>query len=274
MSAPRLSLSSQAATGAGTAFPFGNAQGVQAHIYSAAGSSCSVVIEGGMTENGPWIPLITTTDPSATGIAFSGVAFPWMRLNVSARVSGTLSGYLRSLDWNPGPWNNAILPTVTATAVSCTSLTDSGLTATRIPFAGTGGLLEDEAAFTYTKGTNTAAIENVVSTTLKGNAIRTPTVISGDGAITVAPGTIVLTKGSAAAITLAAPTATDHDGYVINVVSTTAYAHVITFASGKINGGSNVTITFGNVAGSGVTLIAYQGVWYTLANWGTTTIGT
>lgn len=274
MSAPQLSLSGKITTGAGTAFPFANAQGVQAHIYSAAGSSCSVVIEGGMTENGPWVPLITTTDPSATGIAFNGVAFPWMRLNVSARVSGTISGYLRSLDWNPGPWNNAILPTVTATAVSCTSLTNSGLTATRIPFAGTAGLLEDEAAFTYTKGTDTLAAVNVSSTTLKGNAIKAVTVASGDGAIAVAPGTTVITKGSAAALTLAAPTATDHDGYVINVVSTTAFAHVITFASGKINGGSNITITFGNVAGSGVSLIAYQGVWYTFANWGTTTIGT
>lgn len=39
-----------------------------------------------------------------------------------------------------------------AQAITCTSLTDSGLTATRLTFAGTGGLLSDDANLTYSGG--------------------------------------------------------------------------------------------------------------------------
>lgn len=257
MSAPQLSLSAKAAQGAGTAFPFANAKGVQAHIYGAAATSCSVVVEGAMTENGPWIVLATATDPGATGTAFQGVAWPWMRLNVSAYASGLISGYLRSIDVDAGPWNSAIAPSNTATAIACTSLTDSGLTATRVPFAGTGGLLEDEAAFAYTKGSNTLAAD-----IFKGGAQVTCNAYAVDGAISVAPQVAMLTQDAVGAYTLAAPTITTHDGYTITIVATKARAHVITIPIGKINGGSNITITLGGAIGDGCTLVAYQTVWW------------
>src|SRR5262249_35010786 len=65
-------------------------------------------------------------------------------------------------------------------------------------------------------------------------------VISGDGAITILEGTVVLSKGTAAAITLAAPTAGAQsaggdDGKVLRVVSTTAAAHVITSGTDGFN---------------------------------------
>jgi hypothetical protein len=266
MSAPQLSLSAKAATGAGTAFPFGESKGVQAHIYSAAGSSCSVVIEGGMTSSGPWFPVLTVTDPSATGTAKQGVSWPWMRLNVSARVSGTISGYLRGLDTNPGPWNDATAPDNTATAIACTSLTDSGLTATRVPFAGTGGLLDDDAALVW-DDTN----KRLSATQFKGNHIMTASAKATDGAIAASPATIFITKGSAlGSSTVANPTATDHDGYRIKIVSTTAYAHVVSFNSGKINGGSLTTATFGAAIGNTLCVVAYQGVWYAVENIGVT----
>ena len=73
---------------------------------------------------------------------------------------------------------------------------------------------------------------------------------------------LVATKGTAAALTLAAPTATTHDGVEITVISTTAAAHTVTAPSNKINGATAVA-TFGAAIGNAVTLVAYQGVWYT-----------
>ena len=84
---------------------------------------------------------------------------------------------------------------------------------------------------------------------------------SADGAITIQNSTVVATKGSAAALTLATPTATTHDGIEITVISATAYAHTVTTPTNKINGASAIA-TFGGAKGDGITLIAYQGVWY------------
>jgi hypothetical protein len=89
------------------------------------------------------------------------------------------------------------------------------------------------------------------------------TVISGDGAITIATGQVVLTKGSAAAITLAAPTAAQN-GTIISVSAGSAFAHVIT-ATGLIDdgvtGGAKTTATFGAFVGSTITLVAYNLHW-------------
>ena len=49
------------------------------------------------------------------------------------------------------------------------------------------------------------------------------------------------------------------------IVSTTAKAHQITYAAGKINGGANTTLTLGGAIGDAATIIAYGTVWYTLA---------
>lgn len=108
--------------------------------------------------------------------------------------------------------------------------------------------------------------DSTMTGTLIGGQKDTTTVIIGDGAITIAPGTIALTKGSAAAITLAAPTPTTHDGYVLRIYSETAFAHVITSGVDGINAkGSSGTITLGGAKGDSVTLVARNGHWWTLA---------
>jgi len=85
--------------------------------------------------------------------------------------------------------------------------------------------------------------------------------ITGDGAITVAPSSVFLSKGSAAAITVVAPTATTHDGYILRVVAISAQAHVITSATVGFNAkGSSGTATFGGALGDSVTFIAKY--WY------------
>jgi hypothetical protein len=97
------------------------------------------------------------------------------------------------------------------------------------------------------------------------------TVISGDGAITISPGIIALTKGTAAAITIAAPTAVTHDGYLIWVYTETAAAHVITCATVGFNlKGSSGTVTFTAAIGNAVLLCARNGNWIALTKTGVT----
>lgn len=119
----------------------------------------------------------------------------------------------------------------------------------------------------------------VVATTLTGNLVGTAiggqqdtvTVLTGDGAVAVAPGSTHLTKGSAAAITIAAPTASTHDGYIVRITSETAFAHVITQGTVGFNGkGASGTITFADSKGSSVTLEARNGNWWVISNIGGT----
>lgn len=99
---------------------------------------------------------------------------------------------------------------------------------------------------------------------IKDGAIGTVQALTGDGAITIQNAYVVLSKGSAAAITLAKPTAGTHDGIVIQVIAISAQAHVITGSVDGFNAkGSSGTLTFGGAIGDSVTLRAYNGHWYT-----------
>jgi hypothetical protein len=69
-------------------------------------------------------------------------------------------------------------------------------------------------------------------------------------------------------MTIAAPTATTHDGVTITVIAGTANAHTVTattigFNAG--NAGADVG-TFGGAIGDGLTFVAYQGEWYITSN--------
>lgn len=111
---------------------------------------------------------------------------------------------------------------------------------------------------------------NVTGTHIGGQQDSVVT-ISGDGAITVAPSSVYLSKASAAAITIVAPTSVTHDGYLIRVVCQTAQAHVITCASVGFNAkGSSGTITFAAAIGNSVLLEAKGGNWYVIGNIGGT----
>jgi hypothetical protein len=94
------------------------------------------------------------------------------------------------------------------------------------------------------------------------------TLAAASGAITVAGGTVVITKtGSLAAMTLAAPTAAQN-GTILRVTSATAFAHTVTatglFDDG-VTGGSKTTATFAAFAGASMELMAYEGKWHTLS---------
>ena len=93
------------------------------------------------------------------------------------------------------------------------------------------------------------------------------TVASADGAITIQTGTVVITKGTAAALTLGTPTAAQN-GTKIVFVSTTAAAHTVAAATIGFNAGDAAkdTGTFGGAIGDGFSCVAYGGEWYVLTN--------
>lgn len=96
----------------------------------------------------------------------------------------------------------------------------------------------------------------------------TDTTISGDGAIDFSLGdNFLLTKGSAAAITLADPVAGDN-GRTITIRSGSAFAHVITMATGV--GGVVTTddvITFTNRASASITLKVINAKWWVVGSY-------
>lgn len=122
--------------------------------------------------------------------------------------------------------------------------------------------------------------DGVIAPTFTGNvtgnvtgAVQlTPVVYSADGAISIASQLAVITKGTAAALTLAAPTATTHDGVIIEIVSSTAAAHTVTATTIGFNAADAAgdVGTFGAAIGNGLRVVAYQGEWYVLNNIGVT----
>lgn len=95
-----------------------------------------------------------------------------------------------------------------------------------------------------------------------------PAVLSADGAIPVQSGTYYVTKGSAAALTIAAPVEADK-GKRIQVSSGSAFAHVITFTGNTLRGGTAAvaTATFAAQEGAGLTIQCLNtGEWNVVSN--------
>lgn len=88
------------------------------------------------------------------------------------------------------------------------------------------------------------------------------------GAISIASQVALLTEAGASAMTLAAPTATTHDGIIIHIIATTANAHTVTATTIGFNAGdAGADVgTFGGAIGDMISVVAYQGEWYVLNN--------
>ncbi len=89
---------------------------------------------------------------------------------------------------------------------------------------------------------------------------------AGDGAISLKAGTVHITKGSAAVLTLAAPLAGADDGKVLTIFAETAFAHTVTQSSpGFNNGGAAKDVgTFTAAVGNWFTVEARNGIWWLL----------
>lgn len=84
-------------------------------------------------------------------------------------------------------------------------------------------------------------------------------------------GTYFITKAGVEALTVAAPTAGTDDGIKLVFYSTTNFAHTITATGLLATGSASVNAaTFAAFAGARLTMIAYQGLWYTAGGQGTT----
>lgn len=125
------------------------------------------------------------------------------------------------------------------------------------------GNVEGIAMETVTADGDIIEVQSVNSVNVNG-----VTLAAASGAITISPGTVVITKtGSLAAMTLAAPTAAQN-GLIMTITSATAFAHTVTatglFDDG-VTGGSKNAGTFAAFAGASMTIMAYEGKWHTLS---------
>ena len=117
---------------------------------------------------------------------------------------------------------------------------------------------------------NIALVESPGYANPKGHGL---VVMAADGAVPIKHGAVVLvTKVTAAALTLADPTSGVNDGCELTILSTTAAAHTVTNAGSGFNAGGAASDvgTFAAAKGNNLRLVAYAGKWYVLENTGVT----
>lgn len=228
---------------------------------------------------------INTSLLAQTGVDLGGTVKPFRSLFLWG--SGTYGSTYIQLTGTPT--GNRVLTFPNATDTLVGKATIDTLTNKTLDTAGTGNSLSI-AGVAVTANTGTGAMVRATSPTIvtptiasfananhdhtnaAGGGLLAPlknpvNILSVDGAIPAhASGFYVITKGSAIALTLAAPTATMDDGIEIVITSSTAFAHVIT-ATGLLKTGASTvnTATCSAFAGASVTFKAYQGLWYVLS---------
>ena len=98
--------------------------------------------------------------------------------------------------------------------------------------------------------------------------LRGVTAYAADGAITIHSGVARLTKGSAGAYTLAAPSAAQ-EGTVMHILAGTDFAHVVAIATTSLLDGTSTAkgkCTTAAYIGSGITIVAVNQKWMLLSN--------
>ena len=131
---------------------------------TATGSSASEIVNfGSLTA------YTTTNDIYVSGGTYSSGTLTLNRHNASAvTITGLTSTdtYVTGFTYTPASNTFTIKQNqgqadLTAQINAVTGLTVSNLTAGRVVYVGTAGLLTDEAGFEYNAGTNTLAVENI-----------------------------------------------------------------------------------------------------------------
>jgi len=209
-----------------------------------------------------------------------GAATPAFRALVSADIPASVSLTTPVLGVAAATSVNKVAITAPATGATLTilegktltasnSLTLAGTDATTMTFPTTSATVaRTDAANTFT------GVQTFSSLPVFSAGIRTGAAKLTDGAIAFSNSDIFITKASAlGSSTLATPTVGDHDNWTMTFTSTTAFAHVITVETGKVNGAAATTITFTSAAiGDSVTLKAWQGIAYIVDKTGTITL--
>lgn len=138
------------------------------------------------------------------------------------------------------------------------------------PASGSGFQLGDIMVYVGTSPSGFGwRLTGISGTTLSWSAISgqvgAATVLSGstDAINPHVSGSYLVTTAGVDAMTLAAPTSGTDDGVTITITSTTANAHTLTATGLLKTGSASVNLaTFAAFAGAGLTLRAYQGLWY------------
>ncbi len=137
-------------------------------------------------------------------------------------------------------------------------------------FTGTGASVNQTSP---TLVTPVLGVATGTSLALSAGVTQGVTTISGDGAVTIASGHVILTKGSAAAITVAAPSS--QDGTRITITSNSDFAHVVTFTGSTLldgTTGANLTVTMTAFKGSSIEILAVGTKWLLLSSSNVTSI--
>lgn len=117
---------------------------------------------------------------------------------------------------------------------------------------------EDKATREAAQDANLDAIDAFLSS-IAGFEVH-----SSDGAISIKEGKVLISKTTAASLTLPAPTPGSRasggdDGKTLKIIAITAHAHVVTTPANKINSADD-TITYAAV-GDWAELVANNGIW-------------
>lgn len=75
-------------------------------------------------------------------------------------------------------------------------------------------------------------------------------------------GRIVITNAAAATLNIPAPVAGQDDFVKMEIFTTTAFAHILSFGANKLNGNKTSATWTKAVAGKIGEIIAFNGVWY------------
>lgn len=157
-------------------------------IPSQAGNSGKFLTTNGSAASWSFVPISTGVSGLGTGVATA------LAVNIGTAgapvvnggalgtpSSGVVTNLTGTASININGTVGATTPAAgTFTSLVASSFTNSGLTATRVPFASTGGLLADSSAFTFITGTGQ------LTATSYALGLTTPGVISGaSGAITL-----------------------------------------------------------------------------------------
>lgn len=211
--------------------------GARTYTIPDAGASASFVMTGSAAQT---ISGNLTVSGTLTNAAYTQTA-----TNIDAGASGTAG----SID---------IFPTTASKGKLAFTATDN-----------TGDTTTSLTNAAYAQATD-ITLTDPVSATAKIHPEATQ-VLSGDGAITIKSGVVFITKGSAAAITLADPTTGTDDGKELKIVSTTAFSHTVTNTTGFNGSGGtyDVATSQNGLVGSSspgdgqcLHLVAYTAKWF------------
>jgi hypothetical protein len=179
-------------------------------------------------------------------------------------ATATSSGFYRRVEDS----GSAETYSGTAVAVSTTATVGPFTTDRQYEVVSLVGTLGYSIAKADLGTTGTGDTVRATAATVASPLITQPiTLAAADGAITISPGVVAVTKAGVAALTLAAPTSAQ-EGTQLVVTSRTANAHTITTVAlledGVTGGGKNVA-TFAAFVGATVTLLAINLKWHVVA---------